>query len=91
MSDCPPAGRWAEARGSKMQTTESADRRQVLNLGDERSPISLGLLGDLFFRWAASSAEHRRVSLIPHPDPDHGYYEFPSDQRLEGFDRARRS
>ena len=29
------------------QTTESADRRQVLNLGDKRSPITLGLTRDI--------------------------------------------
>ena len=29
------------------QTTESADRKQVLNLGDKRSPTSLGLIGDV--------------------------------------------
>ena len=33
------------------QTAAAADRRQVLNLGgDERSPVALGLLRDVFFR-----------------------------------------
>ena len=32
------------------QTTESADRRQVLDLGDEDSLVSLGLIGDVLHR-----------------------------------------
>lgn len=31
------------------QTTESSDRAQVLNLGDERSPVELGLFPDLLY------------------------------------------
>ena len=44
--------------------------------------------GDLFFKWAASSAGVRRVRLTP--DPERGYREFPTDPRLEHFDREDR-
>lgn len=47
--------------------------------------------GDLFFKWAASSASSprvRRVRLTPHPE--RGYREFPSDSRLERFDNDDR-
>ena len=56
------------------QTTESTDRRQVLDLGDERSPVSLGLIGDVLHRHDLKSRlefgfSWRRSEPIWGPDP----------------------
>jgi len=40
------------------QTADSPDRRQVLNLGDDRSPVELGTFPDVLFRHNLSSRLH---------------------------------
>jgi len=51
------------------QTTASADRRQVLNLGgDDRSPASLGLIRDVVFNHDLERALRFRFEWRP-PDP----------------------
>ena len=62
------------------QTTESADRRQVLDLGDERSLVSLGLIGDVLhghdlksrleFGFSWRSSEPIRVADPTEPEVD---------------------
>ncbi len=56
------------------------------NLGDHHRQPGVGYW---FFAWAARSADIGRwVTIRPHPT--RGFAEFPTDPRLEGFDRADR-
>jgi hypothetical protein len=44
--------------------------------------------GQLFYNWAVSTGDHRSVNIASHPL--RGFKAFPSDPRLETFDRDDR-
>jgi predicted ATPase len=76
------------------QTVESADRRQVLNLGDERSLVSLGTFRDVIYRhelglpirWALSWRLPRHLSVTD-PTQDEATVFSGRDLRQEAWVR----